>query len=136
LRLKIRCGACAARSPDCLEIRHPSGRDSLPLGDAEWLLVTLPAYLTLPGADFEAVGTTGSQVDTAVEDVLARHFQALPAAKDLEPCEASLGAWSEPRCREGFGAEACPLGRARARAVCGALPSVEGARDGRVEMLP
>jgi len=136
LRLKIRCAACAARSKDCLEIVHPSAAGSAPLTDADWLLTVLPAYLTLPGADFEDAAATGSDVANSAADLLARHLQGLPRQNDGAPCESSLAAWSEQRCREAFGAAACPLDPARRRAACSALPSVEEARDGRIEMLP
>lgn len=136
LRLKIRCQACATRGSDCLDVQRPTPLGPAPLGEEDWLLATLPGYLTLPGADFEVLGETGREVETTVEELFARHLRASPRPIDIAACQASLVAWSPARCREGFGAEACPLEPARGGAVCRALPNVEGARDGRIEMLP
>jgi 2',3'-cyclic-nucleotide 2'-phosphodiesterase (5'-nucleotidase family) len=136
LRLQIRCGACRAGGSDCLRVERPTPLGPAPVGDDQSLLVVLPTYLALPGADFEVVGTTGSEVDAVIEELFARYLGTLPRLKQLAPCRESLGASSPSRCREGFGAEGCPLNEARAQAVCRALPNVEAARDGRIEMLP
>jgi len=136
LRLQIRCGACQAGGSDCLRVERPTPLGPKALGDDQSLLVVLPAYLTLPGGDFEVVGTTGSEVEAVIDDLFARYLGTLPRLKQLAPCRESLATWSPLRCREGFGAEGCPLNEARAQAVCRALPNVEAARDGRIEMRP
>ncbi len=136
LRLRIDCAACAARTTDCLQIARPSATGTDAPADDEWLLAVLPVYLTLPGADFDEVATTGSDVGATAEELLARHVQALPRLNDVGACQGSLEAWSELRCREAFGIWACPLDGARAKAACDALPLVKELRDGRIEMLP
>ncbi len=136
LRLKLRCSACLARRSDCLEIMRPSAAGHASLADDGWLLAVLPVYLTLTGADFEDVAGQGSNVAATAEQLLMRHVQGLPSISDIKPCAASLEAWSELRCREGFGSLACPSNHARASATCRQLPLVEEERDGRIEMLP
>ena len=136
LRLRVDCSACAARAADCLQITRPNGAGSAAVADEAWLLTVLPQYLTLPGADFEDEALTGSDVEVSAEEAVARYLQAQPPVKDVAACQSSLAAWSEPRCREGFGALQCPLDQARARLACRALPLLEGARDGRIEMRP
>jgi len=137
LELRVHCAACLARQRACLEIARPGPRGSAPLSDDAWLLVVLPEYVTLPGGDFDMVGTTGTEVAGSAEDFLVARLAALPPrGEDVEPCARSLRAWSTLRCREAFGALGCPLAPARARAVCRALPVAEGERDGRIAMLP
>ncbi len=136
LRLRVHCAACASRSVDCLEIARPGPYADATLADDEWLLVALPAYLTLPGADFDVVGRSGSDVAASPLQLIAERFETLPSLRDTEPCARALAAWTETRCREGFGALACPLTPARARATCATLPVAEGGRDGRIVMLP
>lgn len=135
IRLRIHCAACAVRHADCLQIARPGGVVGGGPADDEWLLAVLPVYLTLPGADFDDVGTTGNDVDAAALELLARHVQASPRLNDVRACQGSLEAWSELRCREAFGTLACPLDHVRAQAACRALPLVEELRDGRIEML-
>lgn len=137
LELRIHCQACLARQRACLEVARPGPQGSVSLADDAWLLVVLPAYLTLPGGDLDEVGTTGTEVAGSAEAFLAGRLGASPrGGGDVEPCARAFGAWSTLRCREAFGALACPLTPARARAVCRALPVAEGARDGRIAMLP
>jgi 5'-nucleotidase / UDP-sugar diphosphatase len=136
LRLRIDCAACAARGADCLQIVRPSVTGSAAPADDEWLLAVLPVYLTLPGADFEGVGSTGVDVDATAQALLLRYLQKRPRLHDLEACQAALEGWSALRCREAFGTVDCPLDAVRARAACRLLPVVEGGRDGRIEMVP
>lgn len=136
LRLQIHCGACAAQRGVCLEVERLGPRGTVPLADDDWLLVALPTYVTLPGSDFEGVGDGGAEVADKLSDLLARRFARQPALGDSPACARELGAWSTFRCREAFGALACPLSAEGARAVCRALPVVEGGRDGRIQMWP
>ena len=136
LRLRIACAACAVRGADCLQIARPNASGSTSLTDDEWLLTVLPVYLTLPGADFEDVASTGIDVDTSAQALLARYLQTRPRLQQTRACQAALEGWSELRCREGFGAPDCPLDPIRAKTACRGLPLVEEARDGRIEMLP
>jgi 5'-nucleotidase / UDP-sugar diphosphatase len=136
LELKVHCDACAARRTDCLEIarRGPLGKKRLAVDD--WLLVVLPVYLTLAGADFEEVGSAGSAFIGSAVEFIVRHLQGLPRPGESAGCTQALSEWPLLRCREAFGASGCPLDADRARTVCRALPRVEGGRDGRIEMLP
>jgi hypothetical protein len=136
LRLRVHCAACAAQRGACLEIERPGPLGAVPLADDAWLLVALPAYVTLPGGDFDEVGGLGTEVAGTAADFIARRLAGLPARADSEACARSLRAWSSLRCREAFGALACPLDAERARAICRALPLAEGGRDGRIEMRP
>jgi hypothetical protein len=140
LKLELHCAACRARQGSCLEIRRDAAGDAAhgtaPLEDSALVLTALPEYLTLPGADFEAVGGSGAALDGDVASILARHFQTFSHRTDLAACRASLRSASDARCREAFGALSCPLDQVHEIAICSALPSVKGERDGRIEMLP
>jgi len=136
LRLTIRCAACQARSPDCLEIGRLSLAGEVPLASDAWLLVALPGYLALPGGDFEAVGDAGVELAESALDCVARHLQSLAPSRDPEPCAQDLKGLSPARCREAFGELSCPLSAAQARATCRVLPQAEGGRDDRIVMLP
>jgi 5'-nucleotidase len=128
MRLVVRCEACRAASSRCLSIDRP-------LDDGEWLLVALPEYLTLAGADFEAL-SGGTELPLSVPDALTRLIAARPALADPEPCRAALAGWPSSRCTEAFPEPLCPLASARAQAICSALPLLEDPRDGRIEMQP
>jgi 5'-nucleotidase/UDP-sugar diphosphatase len=138
LRLTMRCGACSARDSGCLELAHTAPLAGAELGDDELLLVALPAYLTLSGADFEDVAATTSEISGSVPDALARRLADLPRpeADDTSACVTSVRHWPTSRCASAFGPEACPLSTERAQRACRALPVVRGGRDGRIEMLP
>jgi 5'-nucleotidase len=135
LRLKIRCGACRARRNDCLELSRAPWDVATPFRDDERVLVALPAYLTLPGADFEDAAN-GSELTVSVPTALSRRLQASPLQTEVEACAAALVSWSRSRCQEAFGALGCPLDFRRASASCSRLPSFEGQRDDRIQMLP
>jgi hypothetical protein len=135
LRLHVRCRACAARAADCLQVERLGPFGAAPLDDADWLWVALPEYLTLAGADFEAAAS-GTELDISVPDALLRQREAQAGASAREPCLAELSGWPALRCREAFGASACPLGPAQALSLCRSLPALKGERDGRIEMLP
>ena len=136
LRLEIRCGACEARSPDCLQIERPGPDGDVPLADDARLLVALPVYLTLASGDFEDVGATGSDLAGTTVAFIAGYAASRGRRAADEPCASELGAWSPSRCLEAFGVQGCPLSKARARAACQSLPEVEGGRDGRITVLP
>ena len=134
--LKLHCAACIARNASCLEVLRPGALGEASLDDSALVLTALPEYLTLGGADFDAVGPAGAELDGDVLSVLSRYFQTLPRENGAAACRAALLALPDVRCREAFGALECPLSVARADAVCRGLPSLKGARDGRIEMLP
>jgi 5'-nucleotidase / UDP-sugar diphosphatase len=138
LRLRLHCGACSARRSDCLEVVRPSAFGDLALLDDQLLLVALPAYLTLAGADFEDAASDTTEISGSVSDALRRYVATLPAAgeADVAACAASLGHFAVSRCVEAFGPVACPLSTEHARSICRELPAVGGGRDDRVEMLP
>ena len=136
LRLKIRCGACQARSPDCLQIARLGPDGDVPLADDARLLVALPVYLTLASGDFESVGATGSDVAGNAVDFIVRYAASRTPRAAEDACARELRAWLPSRCVEAFGVSDCPLSRERARATCQSLPEVEGGRDGRISMLP
>ncbi|HYQ17093.1 MAG TPA: 5'-nucleotidase C-terminal domain-containing protein, partial [Polyangiaceae bacterium] len=131
LRLQIDCNACEQRVATCLRVERDTALGRVPLADDEWLLVALPRYLTLSGADFEDAAA-GAELDISVPDALARRFAPLPSVVDVARCAAAV----ESRCSDAWEAAACPLSEVRARAICEDLPLVEGSRDGRIEMLP
>jgi 5'-nucleotidase len=134
LRLRMRCARCDASPERCLEVERESPLGRAPLLDDERLLVAMPEYLTLPGADFEGVAPAAASFDVAVPEALARLLSRRPASSDPRPCADALGAWSLRRCFEAFGEPSCPLDAARALALCTELPLLEGTRDGRIEI--
>jgi hypothetical protein len=140
IELEVRCGACERGAAECLGVKRRTPFGELPLADRELLLVALPAYLTLEGADFEGVaGALTQPLSTPLSELVAGHFAQLaaPDASDaFDDCEHELRELSANRCREGFGAPACPLSPARAAEVCRGLPQVRGERDGRIAVLP
>ena len=138
LRLELHCAACAARSEGCLEVKRRLAWGDASLVDDELLLVGLPAYLTLAGADFEDAAAVTTEIAGAVADTLGRYLAAQPAASSAEvaACADSFGQWTPSRCAEAFGAAACPLSPERARAICQELPAVRGGRDDRIQLLP
>jgi 5'-nucleotidase / UDP-sugar diphosphatase len=129
LRLEQHCSACESGSPACLRAWRGQGE----LRDQERLLVALPAYLTLAGADFE-LATGGADVDVSVSDAIAGFVAGAPPG-DASACARAVLAGSPERCAAMFGV-GCPASVETARAVCRRLPEVKGMRDGRVEMLP
>src|SRR6185503_16923373 len=52
LKLRVACAACARGAANCLEATRPAPWGGAPLDDGAILVVALPSYLTLPGADF------------------------------------------------------------------------------------
>ncbi|RYZ06635.1 MAG: bifunctional metallophosphatase/5'-nucleotidase [Myxococcales bacterium] len=131
LWLRVHCGACREELTTCWR----AGRGESELRDDERLLVALPRYLTLPGADFEAVGPLGSELSLSLSQALRRQFGTVPLVRDPGDCARDWQQAPASRCAEAFGLW-CPLDGARAWSVCAALPQVEGGRDGRIEMLP
>lgn len=131
LWLRVRCAACDAELTACWR----AGRGEQELTDDARLLVALPQYLTLPGADFEAVGGLGAELPLSVSQLLRRRVARAPLLRDTQRCATDLERASAARCAEAFGPW-CPVVGERAHRVCSELPRLEGARDGRVEMLP
>lgn len=129
LRLEQRCAACLVDAPTCLRV----WRGDAALEDDERVLVALPAYLTLPGADFDLV-TGGAELDLSVADAVAE-LVAGAAPGNARACAQALLTSSPARCAEAFGT-GCPVTATIASAVCSRLPEVKGGRDGRIEMLP
>lgn len=136
LRLTVRCGACERGASACLEVERETPLGRLPLLDDEWLLVALPAYLTLPGADFEAVRRDGAALELSVREALEHRIAQRQPIEDTRPCQAALKQWSERRCAEAFGEISCPLSAEAGDAICASLPLVEKTRDGRIQMSP
>jgi 5'-nucleotidase len=136
LRIRLRCAACLARSPDCLEIVRSGDTGETTLAADAWVLVALPGYLALDGADFEAVGHSGAVLAEGVVDAVVQYLESQPVSGGDESCQRSLRELSEARCGEAFGRLACPLSRARALATCRELPRLEGSRDGRIIVEP
>ncbi|MES1184816.1 MAG: 5'-nucleotidase C-terminal domain-containing protein [Myxococcales bacterium] len=136
LELQIHCAACAAEGDGCLEIERLGPRGGVALADDAWLLVALPAYVTLPGGDFADLGEGGAEVAEGAADLLARRLATGPSLGESSACARELRRWSTFRCEEAFGNVACPLSAEAARAVCRSLPVVEGGRDGRIQMWP
>lgn len=133
LRLKIRCSACAASSPGCLEIERPGASA---LADEERLLLALPSYLTLPGADFELAADSGAPLELSLVDELAQRFRAASPLRDLERCQRELPRLSLARCGEAFGRVECPLDAEAAATICRGLSEPRGERDGRIQLVP
>jgi hypothetical protein len=131
LWLHIDCAACGGERLDCFK----AGRGESPLGRDERLLVALPEYLTLPSADFDGVGERGERQELSVTGGFRRRAARAPLLLEPSRCARDLQQLSAARCAEAFGI-ACPVQEERARLLCRALPSVEGARDGRIEMRP
>jgi len=140
LRLKIRCAACAAGRPDCLELER-----ALPFGgeeafDDELLLVALPAYLTLARADFEEVAAVTSEVSGSVPEALGQYFEALPRVSASDgssaACVTSLSHGPASSCSAAPARSACPPSLESARATCRELPQVDGGRDERIQIRP
>jgi 5'-nucleotidase len=136
LQLRLRCGSCRTGADDCLEVVRLGAWEGRRLGDSERLRLALPRYLTLAGADFEELGEQGAQVDGAIAPRLAEALSGLPRVRDLTACASALERSSASRCREAFGAWACPLAADVAEHVCRGLPQLEVERDERIEMLP
>jgi 5'-nucleotidase len=136
LRLKMRCAACVARAASCLELTLSGALGMSPLDDTARVLTALPEYLTLAGGDFAAVADSGAALEGDVSAALAQQFQALPRGGDGAACRAALRSLSPERCHEAFAALACPPSEAQSDAVCRGLPSLKGARDARIEVLP
>jgi hypothetical protein len=140
LELQVQCGACSNAGPECLQVSRPTPFGKALLSDEELLLVALPVYLTLEDSDFAgAAGVVVRHLTVPLSELVARRLAepaAGPGAGELEACEQELYNLSSQRCREGFGAPACPLPESRARAVCRSLPWPRGGRDDRVRMLP
>jgi len=136
LRLRVRCAACSAGSADCVDVEQETALGYHSLGDEQRLLLLLPSYLTLPGADFEEAGAAGSELELSVPDAIAELLRRQPADDELEACVSSLASWSPRRCAQAFGEPLCPLAGRRAQAVCAELPRLESSGDGRIQMQP
>lgn len=132
LRLRMDCRACEAGSGACVEAWHGSPLGEVRLTDSSELLVALPTYLTLPGADFEELGEAGSELEGAVAAAVARRIQQEPRQAG-HGCARGLQQLSPARCEQAFGAASCPLGVARSEQVCAQLPRLEVVRDERIE---
>jgi 5'-nucleotidase / UDP-sugar diphosphatase len=129
--LRVRCAACGDDLTECWR----AGRGDVELRDDERLLVALPQYLALPGANFEEAGPLGAQLSLSVSQVLRRRAARAPRLRETQRCAGELQRATPPRCAEAFGPW-CPVEEQRAYHLCSGLPSIEGARDGRIEMLP
>lgn len=140
LQLEVRCSACNSGAAECLRVKRSTAFGDLELAADELLVVALPAYLTLASADFEsAAGAISQPLATPLSELVARHFAGLPAADVSDArdvCEREVRGLSVNRCREAFGAPACPPSPERAAEVCRGLPQVRGERDGRIAVLP
>jgi len=140
LRLMIRCDACAAGRPECLELLRASPFGGDAVGDDELLLVALPAYLTLARADFEEVAAVTGEVSGSVPQALGRYFETLPRMSDGDgssaACVTSLSHWPASRCAAALASSACPPSPESARATCRELPRVDGGRDERIQIRP
>lgn len=134
LALQIDCGACRAEQP-CVDVRRRGAAGVTTLDDAELLRVALPTYLTLAGADFEDFADRGAEIDGSVVGALQAYLAQQPLNHDVNGCAASLGRIGQSRCREAFGALACPPADEHAHAVCAGLPRLEVARDERIVAL-
>jgi 5'-nucleotidase len=82
LGLRLRCSRCRSGADECLEVIRPGAGGDRPLGDLERVLLALPTYLTLTGADFEELGAQGAEVDGALAPRLAQALAALPRGRD------------------------------------------------------
>jgi 5'-nucleotidase len=138
LSMELTCGACTRHSADCLRATRTTPFGEQPLGDDQLLLVALPAYLTLDGADFAGAATTvvrslESTVGQLVAERLVR-FPPLNASVAAE-CAAAARSLSPERCREVSG-ELCPMAAAVAQALCSELPAARGGRDERIRAQP
>ncbi|MDF3068099.1 MAG: hypothetical protein K0R38_3700 [Polyangiaceae bacterium] len=131
LWLRVHCDACREELTACWR----AGRGDTELADTERLLVALPRYLTLPGADFDALGEVGTDLALSVSQTLRRRLARAPRLLEPRDCALDLERASPARCAEAFGIS-CPISAALAEHVCRGLPSIQGARDGRVEMRP
>jgi 5'-nucleotidase len=128
---RVRCAACAGEQTRCWR----AGRGDTELQDDARVLVALPAYLASPGAEFEAVGARGEERHLSISEVVGRYAAAFPPVSDLHGCARALEHASPSRCAEAFGI-GCPVRGERALYVCSRLPQLEGAHDGRIQMLP
>jgi hypothetical protein len=140
LAFEVSCSACSGSGAECLRVTRGTPFGASPVADDEQLLVALPAYLTLESADFEAAGRALARpltepVSELIAGQLAR-ISAPPSSAAFAACERELRELSPNRCREGFGAPACPLSRARAAELCRSLPQPRGGRDDRIVLVP
>lgn len=138
LRIELQCAACVARSPDCLHVARSTPFGEQALTDDQLLVVALPAYLTLDGADFgAAAASVVRSLDTTVSEVVAQRLARFPPLNEslAAECATAARALSPERCREAYG-ELCPVSAAMARALCRDLPAARGGRDERIRTQP
>lgn len=136
LRLRIDCSACRRGAPACLELALVGAADQ-PLSEQTELLVAVPSYMTQAGSDFESVlGFAPTQLALSWPDAMRAYAARLETTAAGSSCVGALETLSPARCREAFGADACPLAPKQAEAVCRLLPQLSGARDDRIIMLP
>jgi 2',3'-cyclic-nucleotide 2'-phosphodiesterase (5'-nucleotidase family) len=136
LSLELDCAACTRRASACLRVSRSTPFGPQPLGDDQGLLLALPAYLTLDGADFaSASASVVRSLPRTVGELVAERLARLPALakSDAPPCEAAARELSTERCREAFG-EICPVPEAVARTSCARLPAARGGRDERIRV--
>lgn len=136
LKVRVDCSACRARGTGCVEVRRSGPFGEKPVGDAEILLVTLPAYLTQSGADFEGLGQERSPQALGVVEVLAQEVLGLRSGTEPDACVEALLDLAPARCEQAFGVVGCPVGAARATSWCAHWPWIVGGTDGRIEMQP
>jgi 5'-nucleotidase/UDP-sugar diphosphatase len=138
LRLQLHCAACAARQRDCVSLARLSVVGERALADDELLLVALPEYLTQRGADFAGVGEGAPQVAVTVVQAIERWLRELQpcGATRTRACVEAFQQLSEARCKEAFGALACPITGGNFAESCGDLRCVEAERDGRLQLSP
>jgi 5'-nucleotidase len=140
LALEVSCSACSSGGAECLRVTRDTPFGARPMLEGELLLVALPAYLTLENADFEAAGRALARpLPAPPSELVAGHIARLsapPSSAAFDACERELRELSPNRCREGFGAPACPLPAARAAELCRSLPQPRGGRDDRIVLRP
>jgi 5'-nucleotidase len=136
LKLRVDCSACRASGAGCVEARLVGPWGETPLGDAELVLVSLPAYLTQSGADFEGLGELGSQQPLGVVEVLVGEVSRWANGMKGHACLKALLDLAPARCTQVFGVLGCPVSAARAASFCGHWPWIIGGTDGRIEMRP
>lgn len=139
LRLELACTACQAQAPECLSIVQTTPFGAKPLLDDQLLLVALPAYLALETADFEdASRSVARSLATPVSELSAAYLaESAPLDHSLlQACQADVRALSPTRCREAYGAAACPLSERQALQSCARLSAGRGGRDDRIRVRP
>ncbi len=138
LSIEFECAACTRHSADCLHVARTTPFGEQPLGDDQLLLVALPAYLTLDGADFAAAAATVVRsLELTVSKLVAERLAHFPPLNErlAAQCAAAALELSPERCREAYG-QLCPVSAPLARALCSNLPAARGGRDERIRAQP